>query len=150
NPANDPSLSVVANARSSNLVHLFFSMVYFLPVLGGLIADWFLGKYKTIIYLSLVYCTGHLLLFLFPNSINDFTAGLVCIALGAGGIKPCVSANVGDQFDDMNRHLISNAFGLFYFCISLGAFFSQISIPYISKHFGDAWAFGIPGILMGI
>ena len=45
NPFNDPSLSTVANARSSNLVHLFFSLVYFLPVLGGIIADWFWGKY---------------------------------------------------------------------------------------------------------
>ncbi|CAN5438431.1 hypothetical protein BH10BAC2_BH10BAC2_38990 [soil metagenome] len=150
NPANDPSLSTVANAHSSNMVHLFFSLVYFLPVLGGLVADWFWGKYRTILYLSVVYCIGHLLLALFPENINGFTAGLICIALGAGGIKPCVSANVGDQFDDSNKHLISKAFGAFYFCINIGAFLSQLCIPYIAKNFGDAWAFGIPGILMGI
>jgi len=150
NPFNDPSLSTVANARSSNLVHLFFSLVYFLPVLGGIIADWFWGKYKTILYLSIVYCIGHLLLALFLTNISGFTIGLVCIALGAGGIKPCVTANVGDQFDDSNRHLISKAFGTFYFCINIGAFLSQLCIPYISSKFGYAWAFGIPGILMGI
>jgi len=150
NPANDPSLSTVANARSSNMVHLFFSLVYFLPVLGGLLADWFWGKYRTIVYLSVVYCIGHLLLSLFPANINGFTVGLICIALGAGGIKPCVSANVGDQFDESNKHLIPKAFGLFFFCINIGAFLSQLSIPYISKNFGDAWAFGVPGILMAI
>jgi len=150
NPANDPSLSMVANARSSNMVHLFFSLVYFLPVLGGLLADWFWGKYRTIVYLSVVYCIGHLLLSLFPANINGFTVGLICIALGAGGIKPCVSANVGDQFDESNKHLIPKAFGLFFFCINIGAFLSQLSIPYISKNFGDAWAFGVPGILMAI
>jgi len=150
NPLNDPSLSTVANARSSNMVHLFFSLVYFLPVLGGLLADWFWGKYRTILYLSVVYCIGHLLLALFPANINGFTAGLICIALGAGGIKPCVSANVGDQFDDSNKHLIPKAFGAFFFCINIGAFLSQLCIPYISKKFGDAWAFGIPGILMAV
>jgi len=150
NPSNDPSLSTVANARSSNMVHLFFSLVYFLPVLGGLLADWFWGKYRTIVYLSVVYCIGHLLLSLFPANINGFTVGLICIALGAGGIKPCVSANVGDQFDESNKHLIPKAFGLFFFCINIGAFLSQLSIPYISKNFGDAWAFGVPGILMAI
>lgn len=57
---------------------------------------------------------------------------------------------MGDQFDDSNKHLISKAFGAFYFCINIGAFLSQLCIPYIAKNFGDAWAFGIPGILMGI
>lgn len=150
NPGNDPSLSTVANARSSNLVHLFFSLVYFLPVLGGIIADWFWGKYKTIVYLSVVYCIGHLLLSLFPANMNGFTVGLICIALGAGGIKPCVSANVGDQFDDSNKHLIPKAFGAFFFCINTGAFLSQLCIPYISARFGYAWAFAVPGLLMGI
>lgn len=150
NPSNDPSLSTVANAQSSNMVHLFFSLVYFLPVLGGLLADWFLGKYRTIVYLSVVYCIGHLLLSLFPANIDGFTVGLICIALGAGGIKPCVSSNVGDQFDDSNKSLIPKAFGLFFFCINIGAFLSQLCIPYVSKNFGYAWAFGIPGILMAI
>ncbi len=150
NPTADPALNTVANARSNNLVHLFFTLVYFLPLLGGIIADWFWGKYRTIIYLSLVYCVGHLLLSIFTTTLDGFMIGLFCIALGAGGIKPCVSANVGDQFDESNKHLISKAFGIFYFCINVGAFLSQLFIPYISNHFGYAWAFGIPGILMGI
>lgn len=150
NPANDASLATVANAKSSYIVHLFFSLVYFLPVLGGLIADWFWGKYRTILYLSLVYCLGHLLLSLFPADLNGFAVGLICIALGAGGIKPCVSAMVGDQFTDVNKDLIPKAFGIFFFCINIGAFLSQLTIPYISKHLGDAWAFAVPGILMGI
>ncbi len=150
NPSGNAALNTVANARSSNLVHLFFTLVYFLPILGGIISDWFWGKYRTIIYLSLVYCLGHLLLSVFTTDINGFLAGLFCIALGAGGIKPCVSANVGDQFDESNKHLISKAFGIFYFCINVGAFISQLAIPYIAGRWGYAWAFGIPGILMGI
>lgn len=150
NPSADPSLSTVANAKSNHLVHLFFTLVYFLPLLGGIIADWFWGKYKTILYLSLVYCVGHLLLSLFPTDLDGFMVGLFCIALGAGGIKPCVSANVGDQFDESNKDLIPKAFGMFFWSINIGAFLSQISIPYISRKFGYAWAFGVPGILMAI
>jgi proton-dependent oligopeptide transporter, POT family len=150
NPSGDASLSTVANAKSNHLVHLFFSLVYFLPILGGIIADWFWGRYRTILYLSLVYCLGHFLLFLFSDNIDGFTVGLICIAVGAGGIKPCVSAIVGDQFDESNSHLISKAFALFFFCINTGAFLSQLSIPYISGKWGYSWAFAVPGILMGI
>lgn len=150
NPTGDATLSTVANAKSNHLVHLFFSLVYFLPILGGIIADWFWGRYKTVLYLSLVYCLGHFLLFLFPDNINGFTVGLICIAIGAGGIKPCVSAIVGDQFDESNKHLISTAFALFFFCINTGAFLSQLTIPYISSKWGYSWAFAVPGILMGI
>jgi proton-dependent oligopeptide transporter, POT family len=150
NPTGNASLSTVANAKSNHLVHLFFSLVYFLPIFGGIIADWFWGKYKTILYLSLVYCLGHFLLFLFPSNINGFAAGLFCIAIGAGGIKPCVSAIVGDQFDESRKQLISKAFGLFFFCINTGAFLSQLTIPYISGKWGYSWAFAVPGFLMGI
>ena len=150
NPTGDSTLSTVANAKSNQLVHLFFGLVYFLPLLGGIVADWFWGKYKTIIYLSLLYCFGHLLLSVFAANINGFVVGLLCIALGAGGIKPCVSANVGDQFDETNQQFIPKAFGMLFFCINIGAFLSQITIPYISSKLGYAWAFGVPGILMGI
>ncbi|HYQ71075.1 MAG TPA: MFS transporter, partial [Gammaproteobacteria bacterium] len=70
--------------------HLFASAVYFTPLLGALLADGLLGKYRTIILLSLVYCAGH-----FSLALDDTRAGLAIglglIALGAGGIKPCVS-----------------------------------------------------------
>src|SRR5215471_13478303 len=77
--------------------HLFVSCLYFLPLLGAFLGDALLGKYRTILFLSIVYCFGHLAL-----AINHTRLGLIVglglIALGAGGIKPCVSANVGDQF----------------------------------------------------
>ena len=52
-------------------------------------------------------------------------AGLILICLGAGGIKPCVSANVGDQFGESNKHLLSKMFGWFYFSINAGSFISS-------------------------
>ncbi|MEW8032202.1 MAG: hypothetical protein AB2819_08160, partial [Candidatus Thiodiazotropha endolucinida] len=74
--------------------HLFVSAVYITPLLGALISDGLLGKYRTIILLSLVYCLGHFALALDHTRLG-LLLGLGLIALGSGGIKPCVSAHVG-------------------------------------------------------
>lgn len=150
NPTGDPALNDVARARANEETHFFITLAYLMPVVGGLLADWFLGKYRTILYISLFYCVGHACLAMFENNLNGFMFGLVLIAIGAGGIKPCVSANVGDQFDKSNEHLISKAFSIFYFSINFGAFFSTLMTPLLMKHFGPAVAFGVPGILMAI
>jgi len=127
--------------------HLFVSAVYMTPLLGALISDGLLGKYRTIITLSLVYTLGH-----FTLSLDDtrvaLAIGLGLIALGAGGIKPCVSAHLGDQFSKTSSHLLPRAFGWFYFSINLGAFSSTLLIPWLLEHYGSKVAFGVPGVLM--
>ena len=140
-------------ASSTELVHLFNGAFYLTPFLGAILADRFLGKYRVIIWLSLVYCAGHAALALmgkFGNSEVWMFAGLVLIALGAGGIKPCVSAHVGDQFGSKNAHLLSRIFNWFYFSINLGAFASMLLTPWLLEWYGPHWAFGVPGVLMGI
>jgi len=127
--------------------HLFNSAVYFTPLLGAIIADALFGKYKTIIGLSLVYCAGHLALALDETRLG-LTVGLTLIAIGAGGIKPCVSAHVGDQFGKTNGHLLSKIFAWFYFSINFGAFLSQIMTPVLLDRYGPHVAFGVPGGLM--
>ena len=127
--------------------HLFNSAVYFTPLLGAILADAFLGKYKTIISLSLVYCAGHFALAL-DDSRLGLSIGLTLIAIGAGGIKPCVSAHVGDQFGKTNGHLLSKIFAWFYFAINFGAFLSQIMTPVLLDRYGPHVAFGVPGGLM--
>lgn len=127
--------------------HLFVSATYFTPILGALLADGWLGKYRTILLLSLVYCLGHLAL-----ALDDTRMGLLLgqslIALGAGGIKPCVSAHVGDQFAATNRHLLSRIYSWFYFAINLGAFTSMLLTPWLLEQYGAPLAFGVPGVLM--
>jgi POT family proton-dependent oligopeptide transporter len=118
-----------------------------------------------------VYCFGH-----FALAVNDTRIGLMVglglIALGAGGIKPCVSANVGDQFGPSNQHLLSKIFSWFYFSINCGAAFSTLICPWLLDPFtatpwmveklpagfvhflewchGPRFAFGLPGIAMVI
>ncbi|MHA4811058.1 POT-type proton-dependent oligopeptide transporter [Flavitalea flava] len=119
-------------------------------MLGAILADWFFGKYRVILIGSVIYTFRHLLLSVNNHSLPGFTAGLLVIGLAAGGIKSCVAANVGDQFDHTNSHLISKGYGWFYFCTNAGTTFSIILIPVILKKSGASWAFGIPGIIMAI
>lgn len=127
--------------------HAFLSAVYFLPILGALLADTILGKYRTILYLSLVYCVGNLVLALDATRMG-LLLGLSLVALGAGGIKPCVSANVGDQFGSANQHLLPRVFTWFYFAINIGSAVSTILTPELLERSGPALAFGTPGIFM--
>lgn len=136
--------------NAQEMVHLFVAGVYAFPMIGAIVADRLLGKYHTIIWLSLVYCLGHFVLAIGENSIGGMSLGLGLIAIGSGGIKPCVSAHVGDQFGKGNWRLVDKVFQAFYFIINFGSFFSTIMIPWVKEEIGTSVAFGIPGVLMFI
>jgi POT family proton-dependent oligopeptide transporter len=157
-----------ASAQARGTLHLFIAGVYALPMIGAIIADRLAGKYRTILYLSLFYCAGHAALSIWENNLSGVYLGLALIALGSGGIKPCVSANVGDQFGKANWFRVRTVYQLFYFSVNLGSFFATILIPRIKdvwgpalaeslpwvmdnvspQHFGTSVAFAIPGVLM--
>lgn len=133
---------------ATSTVHFFKTGVYALPMIGAIVADRFLGKYRTILWLSFVYCAGHFVLSCTEGSVGGLYLGLFLIALGSGGIKPCVSAHVGDQFGKSNWHLMDKVYQGFYFIINFGSFFSTLLIPLVQKWFGWRVAFAIPGVLM--
>lgn len=137
------------------IIHGFKFVNYFMPLLGAWVSDRFLGRYRTILWISLAYCAGHGVL-AFSDVAGTKEArtaclyvGLMLIAFGSGGIKPCVSAFIGDQFSNDQRHLLQKAYAAFYWAINFGSFFSLLVIPQIKNH-SWAWAFGVPGILMAI
>ncbi len=148
NPAHNPAMQSMAEARANELSHLFVFFAYMMPLVGGIVADWFFGKYKVILYVSVLYALGNLLLATSTHDLTMFSIGLVVIAIAAGGIKSCVSANVGDQFDRSNQHLLSKVYGWFYFSINSGSVLSTLLIPIVYNKYGPEIAFGIPGILM--
>ncbi len=149
-----------ANDSATAAYHLFAGAVYAFPMIGAILADRYWGKYKTILWLSLMYCVGHGVLAVAdipadPDTrLNLVFLGLGCIAVGAGGIKPCVSANVGDQFGRGNWFRVQTVYQVFYFSINFGSFFATLLIPWIRGDGTELWrvslAFGIPGILMAI
>jgi POT family proton-dependent oligopeptide transporter len=140
---------LMSEAEAKSYYHLFSSAVYFFPILGAIIADAFWGKYRTILILSSLYCLGHLFLAI-DDTRMGLLLGLCFIALGSGGIKPCVSAHVGDQFGKTNAHFLGKIFSWFYFSINLGAFASSLLTPWLLATHGPSWAFGVPGFFMFI
>jgi POT family proton-dependent oligopeptide transporter len=159
-----------SEAAATAATHLFNAGVYALPMIGAILAERLLGKYRTIFYLSLVYCLGNAALAVGAGYLEGMFVGLALIALGSGGIKPCVSANVGDQFGKGNWFRVRTIYQVFYFSINFGSFFATLLIPQVQAHAGAALirlfpsleqhvsasrlgtgiAFGIPGVLMFI
>lgn len=140
-------LSPMTAEQSKVWFHLFVSAVYFTPLIGALISDIWLAKYRTIIFFSIVYCFGFFSL-TFDQTRLGLAVGLVLIAIGSGVIKPCVSANVGDQFGKTNQHLMAKIYAWFYFAINLGAFISNLLVPELLKRYGPTIAFGCPSVFM--
>ncbi|NXD36208.1 S15A1 protein, partial [Copsychus sechellarum] len=153
------------------IYHTFVALCYLTPILGAIIADSWLGKFKTILYLSIVYAIGQAVLSV--GSISELTGGsannvapnialsmigLILIALGTGGIKPCVSAFGGDQFEEDQERQRGTFFSLFYLSINAGSLLSTLITPTLratecgihTKQECYPLAFGVPAILMAV
>ncbi|XP_062313746.1 solute carrier family 15 member 1 [Osmerus eperlanus] len=158
---------------ATSIYHAFVALCYLTPILGAIVADSWLGKFKTIIYLSIVYAIGQVVMAI--SAIHDITdtdrdgipnnmtfhvtlsmLGLFLIALGTGGIKPCVAAFGGDQFQDHQEKQRSTFFSVFYLCINAGSLLSTIITPVLrgqecgiySQQKCYPLAFGVPAALM--
>uniref|UniRef100_A0A8D0GK57 Solute carrier family 15 member 1 n=1 Tax=Sphenodon punctatus TaxID=8508 RepID=A0A8D0GK57_SPHPU len=160
---------------STIVYHTFVAVCYMTPVLGAVIADSWLGKFKTIISLSIVYTVGQVIMAI--SSINDLTdanrdgtpdnfavhislslIGLLLIALGTGGIKPCVAAFGGDQFEEHQEKQRNRFFSIFYLAVNAGSLISTIITPIFrgeqcgihTKQQCYPLAFGVPAALMAV
>lgn len=145
---------------------------YITPLIGAFVADAYLGRYWTIASFSIVYVFGMTLLTLsasvpglkptcyekdvcHPTNVQSavtFTA-LYMVALGTGGIKPCVSSYGADQFDDadeVEKKHKSSFFNWFYFSINIGALVASSLLVWIQDNVGWGWGFGIPAVTMAI
>ncbi|XP_029922090.1 solute carrier family 15 member 1b [Myripristis murdjan] len=158
---------------ATSIYHTFVALCYLTPILGAIVADSWLGKFKTIVYLSIVYTVGQVIMAV--SAIHDITdtnrdgtpdnmtfhvalsmVGLALIALGTGGIKPCVAAFGGDQFDDSQEKQRSTFFSIFYLSINAGSLLSTVITPILraqecgihAKEKCYPLAFGVPAALM--
>uniref|UniRef100_A0A8C1EK86 Solute carrier family 15 member 1b n=1 Tax=Cyprinus carpio carpio TaxID=630221 RepID=A0A8C1EK86_CYPCA len=161
------------NDLSTTIYHTFVALCYLTPILGAIIADSWLGKFKAIVYLSIVYTIGQVIMAISaihditdtnrdgtPDNMTFHTAmsmlGLMLIALGTGGIKPCVAAFGGDQFEEHQEKQRSTFFSIFYLSINAGSLLSTLITPILraqecgiySKQSCFPLAFGVPAALM--
>lgn len=135
--------------NAGTYMSFFIAACYFLPLLGGWVADNFFGKYWTIVGFSLPYILGHVIL-----GVEDFVylvVALTLLAMGSGVIKPNISTLMGLTYDQQRpgqTKLRSDAFAMFYFAINIGAAISQFALPPIRTNCGYAIAFLVPAGLM--
>ncbi|XP_008190251.1 peptide transporter family 1 [Acyrthosiphon pisum] len=150
--------------ESTMIYHSFIFLSYFMPLFGAILADSYWGKFKTIIRLSIVYALGNVIL-TGASMANSFTLdsqrfiaiiGLICIALGTGGIKPCVYTFGGDQFKlPEQQDQLARFFSRFIIAIYIGSLISTFLAPELRKSaqcFGRdtcfPLAFGLLSLLM--
>ena len=135
------------DAQATQWQSLFKSGAYFFPLAGAIVSDVLLGKFRTIMLFSIAYSAGCGLL-AFSTGPELLAPALFLIGFGTGGIKPCVSTNVGDQFTSKNSHLIERAFSYFYLAINSGSLISIYLCPILLPAYGPKVAFGVPGLMM--
>jgi POT family proton-dependent oligopeptide transporter len=138
------------DANAGSVTQLFTAFCYILPIVGGYIADQYLGKFKTIIYFAIPYLAGHLILGTFTNEVGFYMA-LFLLAGGSGTIKPNISTLMGLMYQKAGKeHMMTQAFSWFYMAINIGAAATTFTLPIIRDHYGYSAAFMAPTILMAV
>ena len=132
----------------------YTSLVYITPVIGGMIADRYLGAKRAVLAGGVFIAFGHLLIALVEGPqgsqghyLGGFYLALAAIIVGTGFLKANISVLVGQLYprDDVRR---DPAFSIFYMGINTGAFLGPIIVGYLGERVGWSWGFGAAGIGM--
>ena len=142
------------NDSKSNLIYgAYTSLVYITPVLGGYLADRYLGQRKAVLFGGILLAAGHSLMAVegvggqSDPTINVFWAALAFIIVGSGFLKANISVMVGQLYKltDVRR---DGAYTIFYMGINLGAAIGTILVCYLGQTIGWGYGFGLAGIGM--
>ncbi|KAI6214205.1 hypothetical protein M3Y94_00240500 [Aphelenchoides besseyi] len=142
--------TIGADPVTSTLVlQTFLFGSYVFPFLGAILADGFLGKFSTIVCMSIAYIVGLCVLTYSsmkpmgsPYHPNLDFFGLFLVAVGSGGVKPCLTTFGADQFKPNYVSMISTYFALFYLLVNLGV------IPCLNQNSCYPFAFGLFALLI--
>ena len=134
--------------HAGQTVQFFIAACYIMPLLGGIIADRYLGKFRTILYFSFPYILGHILLGNAHEPIWMFAA-LFLLAMGSGSVKPNASTLMGSIYEKEGKTaLLTEAFSIFYAAVNLGSAVTSLSLPIVRNMYGYRTALMVPTIAM--
>ena len=133
--------------QAASLYGTYAMLLYLTPVLGGIIADKYLGVRRAVIVGSIIMTLGQLCLFL--NSTTMFFAGLTCLVIGVGLFKPNVPSILAQMFKE-HPDKKDSAYTIFYMGVNSGAFLGMMLCGYLAATKGWSWGFGLAGIFMGL
>ncbi|MFO0582790.1 MAG: MFS transporter [Anaeromyxobacter sp.] len=139
----------IAKNEAVSWYSYFVAAVYLMPLVGGVLADRWWGRYHTILWLSFGYVAGHLTIAFFESPAG-MIVGCALIAIGSGGIKPNASAYAGDQIPKGNKPLLERLYDLWYWMINVGSLSSQFAVPWLYEKYGPRVAFGTPAAAMAL
>ena len=125
----------------------YTGLVYFTPLIGGVVADKYLGYRNAIVLGALIMALGHGSLALEGIEQNFFYLGLALLIIGNGLFKPNISSIVGQLYKD-NDPRKDGAYTIFYMGINAGAFLGILLCGYLGENIGWHWGFGLAGIFM--
>jgi len=131
---------------ASGLYGWYTMLVYITPIIGGLIADKYLGSRKTILIGAILMTLGHLSLAF--EAMPTFYLGLGLLILGNGAFKPNISSLVGQLYSDSNDAKKDAGYTIFYQGINVGAFLGTLLCGYFGETYGWHYGFGLAGIFM--
>jgi POT family proton-dependent oligopeptide transporter len=132
--------------RTVGLIYgAYIALVYFTPLLGGLLADRWLGFGRSILVGAVFMGSGYFLLAIPPLPV--FFAGLACVIIGNGLFKPNISTLLGNLYRDVPEKR-DDAYNIFYMGINIGAFFSPIVAASLRNTLGWGYAFAAAGVGM--
>jgi len=138
----------------ANLVYgAYTSLVYITPVLGGYLADRYLGQRKAVLFGAIILTAGHCLMAVEGNggqsdpTINIFWLALSCIVVGSGFLKANISVIVGQLYGitDPRR---DGAYTIFYVGVNVGAALGTIFAGWLGETYGWQYGFGAAGVGM--
>ena len=135
-----------SRADATSLYGWYTGMAYLMPILGGYIADRFLGTRRSVVIGGFVIAAGHIALFL--DTVPTFYAGLALVVLGTGLFKPNVSAIVGQLYGPKEDNARDGGYTLFYMGVNAGAFFGILLCGYIGEKVSWNLGFGLAGLFM--
>ena len=122
---------------------LYGAAVYATPALGGILADRYLGSKKAVAIGGILMCLGHFILAI--HSEIAFFSALILLCVGCGLLKPCISAMVGECYEEKDARRESG-FALFYMAINIGGFIGPFLAGSISDNYGYHYAFATAGV----
>ena len=142
------------NDAKSNLIYgAYTSLVYITPVLGGYLADRYLGQRRAVLFGGILLMCGHFLMAVEgvggqnDPTINVFWTALAFIIVGSGFLKANISVMVGQLYNLTDKRR-DPAYTIFYMGINLGAAVGTIIVGYLGQTVGWAYGFGLAGIGM--
>jgi len=134
------------DATSYLIYGAYTSLVYIMPVFGGMLADQILGSKKAVTYGAILLVFGHLGMTVESNE-QIFYLSLALIVSGVGFLKPNISTMVGALYEEGDPRRDSG-FTIFYMGINIGAFTATLLCGYLGEEIGWAYGFGAAGIGM--